>query len=358
MVILSERSINDLNEEEEQRALYLHRKATVINSLDASTLRYWRPDGEYRHEYYPSLRKGGVTAIFVNVVLDYRDRNFLHFGKRMSALWRLCEKNHDISLIATSVEDIKKAKEEGKIAWVLTSQYIEIMENDVSLLAVLHRLGLRCLQLTYSTRNPIGDGCSERTDSGLSRLGIEVVEEMNRLGILIDLSHVGPASTMEAIKCSKDPVCFTHTCTRALSDQVRCKSDETIKALAEKGGVMGFSSNSMFTKVQGWAKGDTTIEDYLDHFDYVIDLVGVNHVGIGTDCTEGWTYEEWCEILKIPHDPSSYRSYNWERKYVKGLRTASELPNLTRGLVARGYSDQEILKILGGSFLRIMKKVW
>jgi membrane dipeptidase len=349
-----------LSKEEEQRALDLHKKAIVINACDTS--KYWELGEDYPNEYYPLLKNGGVTATFTNLSGSAID--FHQSTKKVADLWKLQGKNSDITLLATSADDVKKAKQEGKIAWIFATQFIDAIEEDVNLLAILHRIGIRCVQLAYQRKNFIGDGCGERTDCGISYLGSEVVDEMNRLGILIDLSHVGRLTTLDVIECSKDPVCITHSAVKALNDHCRCKSDEEIQALAEKDGVIGITPNSQFIKPQGWSRGDVTIEDYINHIDYVANLVGADHVGIGLDIVEGQTYEEWHKSARLGVKyPEIFGAtdeilvYDWTKKYVSGLSSASELCNVTKGLVSRGYPEYEILKILGGNWLRLMEKV-
>ena len=189
---------------------------------------------------------------------------------------------------------------------------------------------------------------------------------MNRLGILIDLSHVGHQTTMDAMELSKDPVAFTHTNVRALHDFCRCKTDEEIKALAEKDGVMGIVALSKFVRPrdpQGYFV-PATMDNYMEHVDYVVKLVGASYVGIGTDIDEFRTTEEY-EQGKLNVQGtlntelrSQKDAFIREKYYVDGLPSIAKSLNVTRGLVSRGYSDQEIEKILGGNFLRLFERVW
>jgi membrane dipeptidase len=210
------------------------------------------------------------------------------------------------------------------------------------------------MQLTYQTRNYVGDGCAEGADTGLSSFGRDLIQEMNRLGILVDLSHCGRRTTDEAIDASKKPVVFSHTHPYTLAEHQRNKTDEQIQALAEKGGVMGITEYSPIAEVKPGVR--PTIVDYLDQIDYVAKLVGVEHVGIGLDIDETSTSERFAEFKR--EFPELCRNYDFETRRIDGLSELTDCPQIARGLVSRGYSDDEILMILGGNFMRAFRKVW
>jgi len=215
---------------------------------------------------------------------------------------------------------------------------------------IAYDLGIRCMLLTFNTRNFLGDGCGERTDSGLSHLGLDVVERMNKVGMLIDLSHCGVKTTMDAIEASKDPVLINHAGARALyPNMMRLKTDEQIHALAEKGGVIGTSAipNQLSNaKRQG-------IHDLLNHVDYVVKLVGVDHVAIGLDIH----FDDHVAFHRKLQTIMKGTGQQLNAEYMEGLVNPEEWPNITRGLVSRGYSDQEIEKIIGGNALGIIERV-
>jgi microsomal dipeptidase-like Zn-dependent dipeptidase len=228
------------------------------------------------------------------------------------------------------------------------------------MLEVYHALGIRFMQLTYQRRNLVGDGCGERTNAGLSKFGVEVVKELNRLGIVIDLSHVGVRTTLETIELSAHPVAVTHSGVRALCDTVRNKTDEELKALAARGGVIGIPPKSGFLTENGLREG-TTIDDYIKHIDYVADLVGIDHVGIGTDVGDERKYtvermsafnQRYPEVAIIDGDLRT------EVMHTAGLQSPGTLYNITAGLVRRGYSDADIRKVLGENFARVFREVW
>jgi len=342
-----------LSKEEERRARDLHKKLILINGLQPPA---------FTDEWLAKLRDQGLTACNY-CISGAEGREDLRTALRhVTETHDRLHRMPDIITQVKSVQDIKDAKKDGKLGLALGFQAPDPIENDLGLLRVFHKLGLKFLQLTYQERNLVGDGCGERTDSGLSNFGIKVVEELNRLGIAIDLSHVGHKTTMEAIELSKDPVIFSHAGVLSVEStrpaNLRNKSDEEIKAMAEKGGVIGLIAYSPYVK----HKEIPTIKDYMNHLEYAVNLVGVDHVGIGLDgpaeeaSFTGFAYQ-------YPELALDY-GYTWANILVTDLngpgvsKGEERLVNLARGLVSRGYSDQEIRKIYGDNFLRVFQKVW
>ena len=188
--------------------------------------------------------------------------------------------------LVRSVQEIRKAKQDGAVAVILGSQGAGFLGLDLSTLDFFERVGMRTMQPTYQRRNQFGSGCGEKKDDGLSSLGVEWVEAMNRLGMVISLSHVGYRTSMDVLEVSKDPVVFDHSNPKALCNHMRNITDEQIRTCAEKGGVIGLTPLRMF--VSDMKKpSELGMDDYLKHVDYVVKLVGANHVGIGLDFAEG-----------------------------------------------------------------------
>jgi membrane dipeptidase len=313
--------------------------------------------------------KGGLTASNATVCMG---RIFNEALTELGGYHDWAEKNKK-ALIAMKASDIEKAKKEEKHAIIFGPQDSRFLEGNLRFLKTARDWGIRIIQLTYNYRNDAGDGCKEISDAGLSVFGIKLVEEMNRLGVLIDLSHTGDASVMETIELSKDPVTFTHVIPRSTTPKKaggyatwmssgpygefieysfqRGKTDEALRACAEKGGVIGVTP--YFAK----KAGDTTLtDDLMDQIDATIELVGVDHVGFGSDLdfrnsvTRGayiWKHPEYIDVNYFTPMDKSW-GYGW----------LEHMPNLTKGLVARGYSDQEIKGILGKNFLKLFRKVW
>jgi membrane dipeptidase len=218
------------------------------------------------------------------------------------------------------------------------------LEGELGLLEVYYRLGIRIIQLTYHFKNVCGDGCAEPTNSGLSLFGKSLIRAMNDMGIVVDLAHVGETTEREAIKESRHPVIASHSNVHSRVPAYQNKKDDMIKALADKGGVIGITA---FPRL---LEPDPTVDTLLDHIDHVVNLVGADHVGIGLDFAEGWAEDPTQRKKLLEIDGKIY-------DYPDGIDTISKLPNIARGLASRGYSDRDVEKILGGNFLRVFEAV-
>ncbi|MDT9599824.1 dipeptidase [Sphingosinicella rhizophila] len=265
--------------------------------------------------------------------------------------------HQDKLLHVTSAADIRRAKAEGKNGILLNSQNCPA-DGKLENIDLFHELGIRQMQLTYNERNLLGDGATERTNSGLSDFGVAVVERMNELGIMVDTSHSAWATCADAIKFSKKPPIFSHTECHAISQHPRNKPDELIKALAAKGGVMGL------TTVGPMVTNDpipATMDRFLDHVDHVVKLVGVNHVGFGTDTLiRGWPTDPKLkkETLAFYGEPYFKDSYRFRYPMgTEGMNDQHKIKYATGGLIRRGYKRDDILKILGGNWLRVIGEV-
>jgi len=271
----------ELTKREEERARDIHKKATIINGL--SLFRHVGNVKERFQKYCDTMNKGGVSAVNLTIASS---QNIGETCSIIAQMYNLIERVDDSMLIKTT-GDIREAKRSGKAGIIFGFQNTETLERKAGAMELYYNLGVRIIQLTYSMKTRAGDGCYERTDCGVNRYGIDLINEMNKRGILIDLSHCGPKTTLEAIDFSKQPVAFTHSGAKGINNFARIKGDEEIKALAEKGGVIGIIAESNFLKYKGGLKENrATLEDMLDHVDYLQDLIGVEHVGIGGDIPE------------------------------------------------------------------------
>jgi membrane dipeptidase len=264
----------------------------------------------------------------------------------------------DRMLLIRTFSDVMAAKKERKVGVLVNFQNSVAIGTELKTLHLFYELGVRQIQLTFNWRNWVGDGCTERTQAGLSYFGVELVEKMNELGILVDVSHSGYQTTLDAIEVSKKPIIFSHTNCKALCDHPRNKTDEQIKALARKGGVMGLSSFNWFVS----DKPRSGLEDLLDHYDHVVKLVGPDHLGIGSDFgVAGWAATE--PDAEWEAHKSIYGEREW--KTIKGrfppfiaeVNNAARYKTIARGLRKRGYAIADIEKILGSNFVRIYKEV-
>ncbi len=244
-----------------------------------------------------------------------------------------------------------EAKKNGQLAVILGLQSPSFIDQDRSRVRILHKLGLRILQMTYMERNYLGDGCLEPENRGLTHFGLQIVRECNRLGIVLDCSHVGINTTIDTARHSAKPIVLSHTAARALVDNPRSCTDAQMTEVTSRGGVVGITPLAALMNVER----APTIEDYLDHFDYVIKLCGPDHVGLGTDMFDGKTKANWVTGVYYP-ESSGKATYGNRR--VQGFSQKSDLGNLVEAFLRRGYDRTLILKLLGGNFLRVFREIW
>jgi len=331
-----------------EKALRVHKEATVIDMMEV-----FGPAIET--SYFKTLKDAGVTAIHVAIPHDDLPTTMTKLAK----LYKALEQAENV-MLATTVADIQNAKKEGNVALIVGIQDSTPFEKDLDMLRVFYKLGVRVVQLAYSKQNYFGAGCFEREDSGLSELGVEAVRELNRLGILIDVSHCGNKTVMDTVRASKVPVAFTHALPAALVELgTRAKSDELIKALAEKGGVVGQMIWTPFCERKDKMGIRPTLDDFIDLLAYMANIAGVEHIGLGLDVAPFFTkgyYSEWAKhagVMMMPHKVPTF-----EEKYVAGFNEITDLPKITEGLLKHGYSVEETRKILGENWLSLLTKVW
>src|SRR5574340_1036216 len=243
------------------------RQSIVVDALSI--------EDEWNRQVWDAFRSSGLTAIHASLA----NRN-LGVALRDLAEWQeRFDRFPDRLVKVLNGSEIQAAKSNGRLAVTLGFQNATILDGDVRNLEQLYQLGTRCIQLTYNSRNLLGDGCAERTNAGLSDFGVSVVEQMNARGMVVDLSHCGEQTTRDAIAITKSPPAFTHTMCKAVYDHVRAKSDDLLKALADKGGVVGIVALGYFVG----PTAATTFDDYLRHVDHAVKVAGIDHVGLASD---------------------------------------------------------------------------
>ena len=285
------------------------------------------------HLDIPRMKEGGIDVQFFAVFIEdiYKpDRSLKRTLQLIDCFYREIENNHDDILLVTNYNQIKEANRAGKIAAILSIEGGEALEGDLGVLRVLYRLGVRLLTLTWNQRNQIADGIGEsRTGSGLTEFGLKVIDEMNRLGMLIDVSHLSETGFWDVIKRSKTPIVASHSNCYALCPHLRNLKDEQIKALTDKGGVIGITFVPNFLTQE---KRKTTVKDVVKHIDYLVEKAGIDCVGLGSD-------------------------FDGTGSLPLGLEGVDKIPNITEELLDRGYKEKDIKKILGENFLRVFKEV-
>lgn len=323
----------------------LHEQAIVIDGLQTCN---------WSRSIFEQMREGGLTAVNCASLIWENFRAGIDYVSRWK---RFLRENADLITPVRTVADIHRAKAENRTGIIIGWQNTSPIEDRLDYIELFKELGVGIMQLTYNTQNYSGAGYLEEHDSGLTGFGREVLAEMNRVGVLCDLSHVGDKTAADVIAASSRPVCISHVLPRALKDVKRNKPDELLKGCAEKGGIIGVS---LFAP--GLAAGnDATIEDYLDAMSYVIELVGEDHVGIGTDFSLDHPRPgPW--LLWANRDKGTARTLtefgSVKINKPKGIREIREVPNLTAAMIARGWSEARILKLLGGNWLRVLEAAW
>lgn len=266
--------------------------------------------------------------------------------------------HQDMVIRAEKIEDLYRAKNEGKIALVSSLESATPIENEIDRVDVLYGLGVRCMGIAYSEANALGCGLKEKNDGGLTQFGRQVVKRMNKLGMTIDVSHSGDKTALDTIEVSEKPIFITHVGARALWDTNRMKPDYIFQACAEKGGVIGIEAAPHTTLTK--KHPEHSIESVMEHFEHVVNLVGIDHAAFGLDTLFGdhvGIHHAFASHLSV-HDSRKVNEYK-EVSYVKGLENPSEAyPNVIRWLVKHGYSREDIRKVMGGNIFRVLKETW
>ena len=337
-----------------KRAVDLVRQSLVIDMLAPLKL-------DFRPEYYAAplsekdaadFRASGITGLHNAVGMGGPDA----YAETLSwiAAWQgFAARNSHVFTLVDKAADLDRAKKDGKCAVIMGLQNSEHFRT-ASDVKHFYQMGQRCSQLTYNSQNMIGSGSTDRIDGGISDYGVSIIKAMNDVGMLIDVSHCGDRTTHDAIALSPKPIAITHSNCRALTDHPRLKTDEAIKALGARGGVMGITGVRMFVS----AKEPTTIANMVDHIDHVVKLIGVDHVGIGSDADLNGYDDMPADQYKMLK--AGYKSsYAFRDKIdTDGFDHPLKTYDLAEELIRRKYSDANIQAILGGNFRRLLGETW
>ena len=328
---------------EETTMIDLHQHVMLKPEDPSQLLEYLHGD---RYAWgYEAVRHGGFTAVGTanayRGMLHADEMSFIRFEDLIDEIGMMLSdvgRHHDVIKVSNASE-IEAAKQHGQVGFLPTVEHLAI-GSELQRVDVLYNVGIRLAGLTYRRRSYIGDGQQERNDGGLSLFGIEVVQRMNELGMVVDLSHASFRTAMDAIEFSQAPVAFTHDGTYTIGQQQgggeyasgRLKKDEELLACARKGGIVGVTVQP--SVIRSWGTS-LSIERLLDHYDYMVNLLGTDQVAIGTDSSIG---------VSGPGE-------------IIGLESPAEGKNIIRGLITRGYSDADIIKITGGNALAFFRRV-
>ena len=295
-------------------------------------------------------RSSQVAAVLATVALEEGTADAL---ARLGEWLRFVRSEGRDLRLALTAQDIVQAAAGGLTAVVVHFQSSRAIDYDPNLVEVFYRAGVRVMQIAYNLRGPLGDGSLEPFDGGLSRLGGRVIEEMNRVGLVVDLSHAGVRTSLDAIAASSRPPVFSHSNARGVCDHPRNLTDEQIRAVADAGGVIGVNAYPAFVK-EGPAR--PSVDDLIDHVAYIAELTGTEHVGLGLDFFDA-TEEEYRRLVGAgvwsgdTYPPPPYR-------YPEGISNAAEIPLLSDALLRRGFGEAAAAQVLGANFLRVFEQVW
>ncbi|MBE8182278.1 MAG: membrane dipeptidase [Candidatus Portiera sp.] len=318
----------------------MHNDIIVIDGLIIS---------KWERSTFEDMRRGGITAANCTVSVW---EGFQDTMNNIAEMQKYILDNSDILMQVNTTADIKKAKQENKTGIILGFQNAHAYEDKLGYIDLFKQVGVGIVQMAYNTQNLICTGCYEK-DKGLSDYGREVVAEMNRVGVLCDLSHVGRNSARDIIECSKQPVCYSHCLPAGLKEHPRNKSDEDLKFIADRNGFVGVTMFPPFLP-----KGvDSTVDDYVAAIDYIINIVGEERVGVGTDFTQGYDrpFFDW-----ITHDKGYGRKLTEFGEIInpKGMQTIGDFPNLTAAMLKAGWSNTKTERIMGQNWVTILEEVW
>jgi len=296
----------------------------------------------------PRFKKAGFGLVSLTLGGDKTfgpEAALANIGKAIA----VCAKNPDLYVLVQTIDDVDRARKEDKLAITMNFQGTNALANDLGMVEVFYRLGVRHMLMAYNQKNLVGDGCAERTDAGLSRFGLAMIKEMNRVGMLVDGTHTGYRTSMEAMEASTSPSIFSHCCSYSVFPHYRNIKDDQIKKCAETGGVIGVNGLGEFIDDM-----EATSESMFRHLDHIVNLVGAKHAGIGLDYVKDvagfWKYvdenpEAW---------PDNQGKANRHTKFVQ----PEQIEDLAELMCRKNYPEESIRGILGGNFHRVCKQVW
>jgi len=323
----------------------MHSELIVIDGLQYSN---------WNRAIFKQLHEGGVTMVHATIVYHEQIRETL---LRISEWNKLFAENVDLIMPVKSASDIVLAKKRGKVGVMFGAQNCSPIEDDIGMIEVMRELNLMIMQLTYNNQSLLACGCYEAKDSGVTRFGKQAILEMNRVGMIIDMSHSGEKSTLDAIEISQRPIVISHANPNSFHEAKRNKSDKVLSALAESGGLLGFSLYPFHLK----NGPDCTLAEFCDMVAQTADLMGVDKLGIGTDLCQNQPLSilEWMRngrwSKQMDYGEGNKSNADWP-KPLSWFKDSRDFPNLTSGLLERGFSKREVTQIMGDNWLNFFEK--
>jgi len=322
----------------------MHKDLLVIDGLQYSN---------WDREIFQQLHDGGVTMVHATIVYHEQIRETL---LRIAQWNRLFEDNADLIMPIKSAPDIHLAKQQGKVGIMFGAQNCSLIEDDIGMIEIMRELNLMIMQLTYNNQSLLACGCYEDTDSGVTRFGKQAIAEMNRVGMIIDMSHSGERSTLEAIEISSRPIVISHANPTSFYPAKRNKSDLVLRQLSQSGGLLGFSLYPFHLK----NGPNCTLQDFCQMIANTADLMGIDHIGIGTDLCQNQPVSilDWMRngrwSKQKDFGEGNKNNAGWPQP-LPWFRDSRDFPNLTRGLQEIGFHDAEVAKIMGLNWLHFFE---
>jgi microsomal dipeptidase-like Zn-dependent dipeptidase len=323
----------------------MHQDLIAIDGLQYSN---------WSRQIFEQFRRGGLSAVHVTIAYWENARETLSNIGRWNQHY---EQHGDLIMPVRTVADIREAKRLNKTGIIYGFQNCSPIEDDIALIEVFQQLGVKLMQLSYNNQSLLATGCYEEHDPGVTRFGKAAIREMNRVGMIVDMSHSAERSTLEAIELSTRPIVISHANPTSFHPALRNKSDTVLKALSESGGLLGFSAYPFHLK----NGPDCTLDQFCDMVARTADLMGVEHLGIGTDlCLDQptsvltWMRNgRWSK--QMDYGEGSAGNSDWPRA-LDWFKDSGDFPTITRGLRERGFADSDVARIMGGNWLELFEK--
>jgi microsomal dipeptidase-like Zn-dependent dipeptidase len=302
---------------------------------------------------FEQMRQGGLDCVHVTIAYHETCQETL----RNIGQWNhLFEQHGDFICQVKTADDVLKAKAESKTGVVYGFQNCSPIEDDYSLVEIFHTLGVRFMQLSYNNQSLLATGCYEEHDQGITRFGRQVISEMNRVGLVVDMSHSAERSTLEAIELSERPIAITHANPTFFEPALRNKSDAVLKALGESGGMLGFSLYPHHLK----GKADCSLEHFCQMVEQTAEMIGIDHIGIGSDLCQNqpdsvveWMRNgRWSKVTDYGEGTASNSGFPAQPAW---FANSTQYSNIAEGLRVRGFSETDTEKVMGGNWLRFFK---